>query len=352
MKKIQLLCVALLSCSMLFAGNPDRNGQAGAYELLINPYARSSGWNGLNTSNCKGFEATRLNIAGMAHTKKTELVFAKCIPFRLQGSTLSMNTLGFTQKLGESSVIGIGLVAMNFGEINITTTESPEGGIGVYKPQFFNLSLSYAKAFSNSIFGGVTLNAISEAIPNAKAQGFSMDAGIQYLTGPKENIHFGISLRNIGTPMRYSGDGMSFSITGVNQTTFSSYPMTVEQRAEKFELPSLLNIGGAYDFHFKEDLHRLTFAANFTSNSFSKDQIGVGAEYAFREMFMFRAGYLMERGQMSSTAVKTNAHSGLAAGITFEVPIKKEGPAVAVDYSYRSTNPFRGTHTIGLRLTL
>ena len=28
----------------LKAGNPDRAGQAGASELLINPWARSSGW--------------------------------------------------------------------------------------------------------------------------------------------------------------------------------------------------------------------------------------------------------------------------------------------------------------------
>ena len=39
----------------------------------------------------------------------------------------------------------------------------------------------------------------------------AVDAGIQYVTGPNDNIHFGISLRNIGTPMRYSGEGLSFT---------------------------------------------------------------------------------------------------------------------------------------------
>lgn len=30
------------------AGNPERAGQAGASQLLINPYARSAGWAGAN----------------------------------------------------------------------------------------------------------------------------------------------------------------------------------------------------------------------------------------------------------------------------------------------------------------
>ena len=44
-------------------------------------------------------------------------------------------------------------------------------------------------------------------------------------------------------------------------------------RVDAFELPSLLNIGGSYDFNYGTD-HRLTVAGNFTSNSFSKDQFG------------------------------------------------------------------------------
>ena len=37
-----------------YAGNPDRKGQAGASELLINPWARSSGFGNANSSSVKG----------------------------------------------------------------------------------------------------------------------------------------------------------------------------------------------------------------------------------------------------------------------------------------------------------
>ena len=48
------------------AGNPERRGQAGASQLLINPYARNSGMVGSNSAKVRGIEAQFLNIAGTA----------------------------------------------------------------------------------------------------------------------------------------------------------------------------------------------------------------------------------------------------------------------------------------------
>ncbi len=74
-----LTLVALSTTS--FAGNKDRAGQAGAGQLLINPWARSAGWAGANSASVTGLEATYTNIAGLAFTPKTELLFANTSPF-------------------------------------------------------------------------------------------------------------------------------------------------------------------------------------------------------------------------------------------------------------------------------
>ncbi len=41
-------------------------------------------------------------------------------------------------------------------------------------------------------------------------------------------------------------------------------------------------------------------------------------------------------------------------GMTVDIPFKKEGggPRLAIDYAFRSTSPFQGTHNIGLRFNL
>ena len=110
----------------------------------------------------------------------------------------------------------------------------------------------------------------------------------------------------------------------------------------------MLNIGLSYDFYVGEK-NRITALGNFTANSFSVDQVGVGAEYAFKEMFMARAGYRYDIGVPPSDP-QHNIYSGFCAGVTIEVPTKKNSAGrFAVDYAYLATNPFEGTHNFSLR---
>lgn len=357
MKKISFLLLISSVTFISFAGNKDRAGEAGASELLVNPWARSTGWGSAGTAYAIGLEAMNLNVAGIAFTRKTELMFNNTQ--WLKGSGITFNSFGFTQRVGESGVMGLSVVSLNFGDIEITTTEQPEGGIGFFTPNFFNIALAYAKEFSNSIYGGLTVRTISESISNVSAQGVAFDAGIKYITGEYDRLKIGISLRNIGPPMKYSGDGLSF--TGVIPETEVS--LTVEQRSSRFEIPSLVNIGASYDFYFNPTVdttggkertiadHKITIAGTFTSNAFTRDQFRFGVEYGFNSMFFVRAGYVYENGSIKDGS-KDTALSGPSAGFSIDYPIGKNGAYASLDYSYRLTNPFAGTHSIGIRVSL
>ncbi len=339
-----VLLIAFLTFD-LSAGNKDRVGQAGATELLILPWARSAGWHGSFSAGVQGVEAMRLNVGGLAYVKKTELNLS--YTNWLNGSGINIASAGFAIKLGESGVMGLDITSLSFGEILETTYSSPDYGTGgKFSPSFIQIGLAYSRQFSNSISGGLTVRMINESIANAKASGVAIDAGIQYVTGPEKNkdrAKFGIALRNVGTPMKFSGDGLNSAFTTLNGTQ-----LTGAFRAEKFEMPSLLNIGLAYDL-WEDKKNRLTIAGNFTSNSFSKDHLGLGLEYAFKEMFMLRGGMKYEDG-MFDTNVTTTAFSGFSGGVTIDVPFKEDGPRLAVDYAYRTNNFFSGTHSVGLRL--
>lgn len=339
--------VGIAATTAVFAGNGDRAGQAGASQLLINPWARSSGWAGANQAGIHGLEAINFNIAGTAFTKKTEIIFSRTQ--WLRGSGININAFGFTQKMGKkegAGVLSLSVMSIDAGDIMITTVDLPEGGIGTYKPRFTNIHLGYAKAFSNSIYGGIAVKFISEAIPNANAMGVAFDAGVQYVTGKRDQIHFGISLRNVGPKMRYGGDGLSFRGTVPNGNT-----QTVQQRSEAFEIPSLLNIGGSYDFLLAKD-HNLTTALNFTANSFTKNQFQLGLQYSFKTYLMVRGGFQYENG-IFKYDTRTTAYLGPTAGVTVEIPLSKEkGTTFGIDYSFRSTDLFGGTHSFGARISL
>ncbi|MEP7167864.1 MAG: PorV/PorQ family protein [Bacteroidota bacterium] len=333
----------------VFAGNEDRSGSAGATELLINPFARSAGWGGVNIASAMGPESSFLNIAGAAFVKKTEFSFTQTK--YLKGSEIDISSLGFSQKVGATGVITLALMSMNFGEIPITTVELPEGGLGTYSPQFINLGLSYSKEFSNSIYGGITARIISESITDVKASGFAFDAGIIYRTGTnkeKDNLKIGIALKNVGAPLKYSGDGLTFK--GDPPIGFTNYQMTVSQRADKFEMPSLVNIGISYDWKMAEN-HKLAYALMFASNSFTNDQYGGGLEYTFKKLFSLRGGYVFEK-KLTNEEESVTASNGLSGGLTVELPLGKSGKSLGIDYAYSTTRYFDGTHRIGIRLSL
>ncbi|CAN5407281.1 hypothetical protein BH11BAC2_BH11BAC2_22070 [soil metagenome] len=341
--------ILIIPATVVLAGNEDRAGQAGASELLINPWARSSGWGGANSAMVQGIEAMNINVAGLSYVKGTEILF--CNTQWLKGSDVKINSFGLAQKVGESGAMGLSIMSVGFGDIERTTETQPDGGSGTFSPQFLNIGLSYSKEFSNSIHGGMTLRLISESISDVKSQGVAVDAGIQYVTGfneAKDNLKFGIALRNVGTPMKFSGEGLAFR--NDNQTT--NINVLQEQRTQDYELPSLVSIGLSYDFKLAVD-HRLTAAGNFTSNSFIRDQFAVGVEYGFKNMFMIRGGYTFDKKDKNAiTDQRISAMLGASAGITLQVPLGKSGKMFGIDYSYRATETFDGTHSFGVRLTL
>lgn len=368
MRNMKYIVAAILTVSAFttFAGNKERIGQAGANQLLINPWANSSGFGSANSAFARGVEAFNMNISGLTTVNQTELYFSNVMMF--SGTDISINSLALGQRVGEQGVLGICINAMSFGQIEVTTTDNPDGGQGTFSPQFLNLSLAYARSFSNSIHGGGSIRIVSESINDVSAQGIAIDAGIRYVTGDYDRMKFGIALRNVGPKMRYSGDGLS-EVVILQDAEF-----TLNQRAESFEMPALLNIGASYDFYLMPGVStgavaegeevdedalpsdfRLTVAGTFTSNSFSQDQIRGGVEFGFREWVAVRAGLVYETSIFADLGpgMRLNAYTGPTMGMTLKLPFQgKKDSGISADYSYRFANPLGGTHSFGLRLNI
>jgi opacity protein-like surface antigen len=351
MTRLYLFFILLLTAGLqqeLLAGNPDRQGEAGAYELLMIPYARTAGLHAMNTASIYGVEAMRLNVAGMGRINKTEVVLGHAL--YLQGTGISMNALGLSQRVGKNGAFGFSLMSIDFGEIKVTTTDQPEGTGVTYSPNFFNLGFGYAHTFDNKISVGVLVRLVSESISDVSAFGFALDAGVQYVTGEQDNFKFGISLRNIGSRMIFNGEGLSVYTESPGT---SGHEITLSQRAAGFDLPSMLNIGMSYDFRFLE-FNRLTVIGNFTSNSYTTDQLGAGIEYSLKERFMIRGGYKYDLSNASLDPNQKAIYTGLSAGASIEVPLSKENKDTkfGIDYAYRHTRLWSGTHNIGVRISI
>lgn len=347
-----LAAASMLISAPALAGNGDRVGSAGATELLINPWARSAAWGDASVSCGTGLDAVYTNIAGLAFTDKTQIRFDRSN--WLGGSGIAINSAGIAQRVSDNSVISVTVMAMTFGDIEITTVDLPEGGIGTFSPTYSNFNVGYAREFTNSIYGGINFKVVNESIANIRGTSVALDAGIRYITGEQDQIKFGITLKNIGPTMNFKGDGMAIQIMYPNTGELA----TLEQRSATFEMPSTLNIGGSYDFIFNDN-NKLTTALAFSANSFSNDQFRLGVNYGMsleKAAFNIMAGYVYEQGLFSKDGLvaggRVTAMSGLTAGVSVDAILGKNKNRLGIQYAYRHANPFSGTHTVGVSIDI
>lgn len=341
-----LLPLFFLLAGSVFAGNPDRQGEAGANQLLINPWARSAGLHTLNTSFVTGTDALFLNVAGVARIKNTQIQLAHTR--YLDGADINLNALGLARRVGKSGAFGISLVSFDLGEFDLTTVDNPEGTGATFSPSFFNMGISYSHLFANRVSVGILVKIVNESIANAGARAFAMDAGVQYVTGPNDNFKFGISLRNVGSKMRFTGEGLSQQLPSPNPTF--EYPITYYQRTAEYDLPSQLNIGASYDWLIGRT-NRITLLGNCTSNAFSRDLAGAGLEFALGSNFALRAAYKYEFDSQNS--VEASLDNGFSGGLTVSFPLRKGSESrMSLDYGYRNTDVFNGIHNVSLRIDL
>lgn len=336
---------------------PNRLGQSGAGYLLMNGTANSSGFNGLNIGSVDGIESSVVNPAGLSTTQGTELTFAHTR--WLIGTGIAINNIGFSQALGEEGtggVIGISINSLNLGEFIRTTADQPDGDIGSFSPNMTTIGLSYAKKFTDHILVGATLRGMTESTNNLNAFGVCFDAGVQYRALENDALKLGIALRNVGPAMSYTGQGLEYRAPlNPNNPSLNS---AVTIPTDKFELPSQLSLGGSYDIR-ANDNNTITMLAGFISNSYYYNQLGLGAQYKFKDIVAFRASYLYENGIWGDLGMtKFSAYTGLAAGATFQVPFKASKKSdrlskLGIDFSYRTTiSSFGGTMSVGARVDL
>jgi hypothetical protein len=116
-----------------------------------------------------------------------------------------------------------------------------------------------------------------------------------------------------------------------------------------------LNIGASYDWYLTSKDYRLTAVGNFTSNSFSRDLLGGGLEFGYRDLFALRVGY---KSETDFSDLESSLDNGISAGFSVSVPLRKKEaedvyiPRMSIDYGYRSTDVFNGIHNIGVRIDL
>lgn len=340
MKKILYICVLIsLFAASVYAGGGNRNGTAGATQLLVPVGTRGIAMGGSNLTSLAGPEAIYWNPANLARSESSTNVFISHMAYiadiGVSYGAISTNVEGF-------GAIGLAIKSFAVGEIDKTTIANPDGTGSTFTPQFMTVGLTYSNMLSDRIAVGLTANLVTESMDLVSATGFAFDLGISYANlGNIEGLSFGVVMKNIGPQMTYDGSGLYVNAQAMDlQRPEQFYKI----EAAGFELPSTLELGVSYQLSFNAQ-NALLVTSSFVNNNFYGDEYKFGGEYSFSDMFFVRGGY-----SVSPELKKDENEFGITAGAG--VKYDMDGMDFVFDYAYRDAKLFDGNHVFSLSFGL
>lgn len=331
MKKILLIILTFMLATFTYAGDEARKGTTGAEQLLIPVGARGIATGGSFLANIYGLESIYYNPAGLDVVPQTEAMFS----YINYLADINISYFAVGTSLGDFGSLGFDLKSLDFGDIPITTVQFPDGTGSFYSPTFLTIGLTYSKVLTDRISIGTNFKLITETIQNSSANGFAVDAGVQYRF--TESLMIGVAVMNIGANMQYSGQDLT-SRTQIPGTVPGATSGSYEVITEAFQIPSFFQASITYSADFNEQ-NNLLLATSYTANNALEDIANFGLEYGFMQTFFIRGGYNMLVENTSDYIYGLTFGAGINYNIGGDV-------GFIFDYAYRDVKDFPGSNHI------
>ncbi len=343
-KVVMLLLIVTLSISLVMAGSKKRRGTAGAQELLIPVGSVGTALGGSYSAVISGIEAAYWNPAGVAKIEGNgEAMFSHMNYI----ADINVEYAAIASRVGSFGVLGATMKTIDFGEIPVTTTESPDGTGETYSPRYMTLGVIFSKVMTDRINFGVKLNLVSEQVMRVSATGVALNAGVQYRTSA-DGFMMGVTLRNLGTDMLFTGADLEQTITppGTEPGTRSE-PWRIPLSA--FELPTQLEIAIGYGIYHSGPT-KVTLGASFLNDNFSLDQYTVGAEIELMDMIYLRGSYALAEDPETHEFYSGNEEYLWGAGFGGGLKLNMGSTNFKIDYAMRPSYLFSNTQWLTFRV--
>lgn len=350
---VALIAIVLVYSVDVEAGSERRRGQAGATELLVPVEARGLALGSSFQAISTGIAAASWNPAGVDGSDYDTGVLFSTLNY-IAG--INFTYAGISRRMGRFGSFGATLRSVNFGEIDVTTENNPDGTGETFSPSYITLGAVYSNTLTDRIRVGAQFKLISEKIMRESATGMAFDAGVQYTTGPN-GVSMGVTLKNLGSNMQFNGP----DIEQFHQPS-STEPGTPEEPLrpvlQDFDLPSSLHISVGYNV-MSTGAASVDVLGGFTNHNYSYDEYSLGAEAKFIDgMIALRGAYQLasdpEANNFFNSFVTSGENYNYLWGPSFGGGLNLELGTMnlLVDYGYRLSKLFNGMNMFTFTLTM
>ncbi len=282
-------------------------------------------------------DATSLfwNPGAFAQAGKTQAMFSNTD--WLVGS--KFRWFGLMLNLGDENAVGLSLTQLDYGEDDVTTVTQPDGTGERWSAQDLAISGSYCRRLTDRFSMGGSVKYVSQQIWNESASTFAFDLGLLYVTGFND-MRLGASLANFGGDLRLDGRDLLLKVDPDPTNAGSNKSLVGDLKTDSWPIPLLFRVGVAMDV-VKNDMARLTVAADALRPTDNNESVNLGGELGWREMLFVRGGY------QSAFAKDQEESYSLGGGVRYNA----EGVgSLQVDYAFTKFGAFGNLNTFALTI--
>lgn len=304
-----------------------KTGTTAASFLKIGVGARSIAMGGAFTAVANDISAIYWNPSGLAQLKSGEAAFHHVdwfadIDYDMAAAAIIIDGFG---------TFGASFTTMNVGEIEVTTTNTPEGTGEKFTAGGTLINLSFARSLTDKFSIGGNAKYIRESIWNMSAQTVAIDIGTMYAAPIFNGIILGASISNFGSKMRLEGrDNLVLIRSGSNEDNI----VNGTYELDSYDLPLLFRVGIATDA-INDDNTRITLAVDAVHPNDNTEYVNSGLEYSWANIVSLRGGW--------KSAYERGGEQGLTLGGGIQYTLT-EPVNFIFDYAYQDFGRLKAVH--------
>lgn len=280
-----LINLALFAQQTNFVSNVSKRGTTAAPFLNISQGARATAMGSAFVAVADDPSTIFWNPAGLSRLDKNGFM----IDHTLWIADLKYNFLAASINIGELGTLGVSFINSDYGEMNVTTIEEPNGTGETFSVKDVAFSLAWAFNITDNFSIGFNPKVIYQSIWNSSDYAFAIDMGVLYNT-PFDGITLGMSITNFGGKMSLTGNTGIVLYDADDNTTGNNDRIPSELLTDQWDLPLGFKVGLSYKA-FDSEAHKLLLAVDASHPNNDYESLNLGGEYTFNGIFSIRGGY-------------------------------------------------------------
>lgn len=260
------------------------------------------------------------NPAGLSQFNENQIIFSH----NEWLVDINHDFLGAVYHFDNDNSIGVAFTSLSMDKMKVTTEFAPSGTGEYFGFSDIAIAVSYSRRMTEQFSFGGTIRYLEETLDKLKMRGVMIDLGTYYWTGLGTS-RFAVTVSNFGNDLAPDGE-----VTLVGNRSESEW--------QSFSPPTMFRIGFALE-PYEDDDNRVTASIQLNHPNDNSENVTIGAEYSYQNMFYIRGGYKFNVDEQNYS---------FGAGVTLPVSIAN----VSVDYAFSNFTRLGSAHRFSIILGL